>query len=294
MERPLISGNNLRTGSLIFLMLFLSATSNTFLVSTGHDYTKERQISTLSPEILQGATLGFQYFWANIMWMQTIVYFGSHLEKSDFAYLSKLLDSVTTLNPKAEHAYYLAAAALPWSMNSTQLSKPLIERAINSLPQDWRWPYYRGFNAYWFDHDLKTAGEMLNKASKLPGVHPYILNIALRIQSESGHIDTALAFLKQLIMEKQDQHIRNKLLKQYNALLTEKVIRAVETWMKSYDFKIDNDESLRKAIRMGAPIPQQLPDGGKIIINSEREIVSSAVGKRFKVFTSPALRRKSQ
>jgi len=275
-------------------MFFLTAVSNTFLVSIDRNQTRERQMSTLSPEILYKATLGYQYFWANILWMQTIVYFGKKLDKADFPYLSRLLDSVTTLNPKAEHAYYLAAAAIPWSTNSTELSKPLLERAMRSLPQDWRWPYYRGFNAYWFDHDLATAGKLLRKASELPDVHPAIISIALRIQSTSGDIDTALTFLKQLIAEKQDSHIRNKLLAQYNALLTEKTLRLTEKWLEQHAMDIHNRADLKRAIDMGAPIPNQLPDGGHVTINSSGKIVSSVAGKRFEVFTSPALRKRIQ
>lgn len=159
----MISGSSFRTGSVALLLFIFTVTSNTLLLPTTHEQMQSKQISTLSPELLHGVALGYQYFWANMMWMQTVAYFGSNLDQADFDYLSRLLDSVTTLNPKAEHAYYLAATVLPWSTGNTLLSKPLLERAMHSFPHEWRWPYYRGFNAYWFDHDYKTAGELLNR-----------------------------------------------------------------------------------------------------------------------------------
>ncbi|MBL4775995.1 MAG: hypothetical protein JKY87_08105 [Mariprofundus sp.] len=244
--------------------------------------------------MLKSISLGYNNFIANILWIQTVNYYGEQQEHVDYNILSNKLHSIIALNPYAEHAYYIAASILPWGTKSTTLSQPIIQQAMQHLPNDWRWPYYYGFNAYWFEQDTKTAVHYLSLAAAINGAPAIIASIALRMQAEHGDIDTALIFLERLIHEKQDVRMRNQLIAQRKVLLTEKSLRTVDQWLNALKQRSNNQNDLQQLRAKGYPIPTILPDGGHLHINNNGEVVSSIAKKRFKPFVSPNLQRQRQ
>jgi tetratricopeptide (TPR) repeat protein len=247
----------------------------------------ELQMQLPSPELLEKLSLGYQNFLANLLWIKTIAYFGGKIENADYNYLQRLLSAINQVNPNAEHAYYLAASAIPWNTNSTQLSRPIVERAIRQFPNDWHWPYFRGFNAYWFDHDFKEAGRMFSQAALIDGAPQIVTNLALRMRAESGQLDTALLFLQRLIQDKRDNNLNKQLLKQRNLLLTEKTLQRIDNWLRTLDHRFNDARDLQQLRKKGYTIPLTLADGGEIIVNADGTIISNVSNKRFKVFVPP-------
>ncbi|MDQ6968911.1 MAG: hypothetical protein Q9M16_00185, partial [Mariprofundus sp.] len=219
-----------KTYSIAIFVFGLTLLSNTMLVSS-NSQNAQAPTAPLPISILKVATLGYSYFWSNFLWMQTVSYFGEHQDNVDYTLLTQKLHAVIALNPYAEHAYYMAASTLPWGTGNTDLSKDIVQQAIHRFPDDWRWPYYRGFNAYWFEHDLSTAAHYLSLAASIHAAPPIIASIAAKIQTAQAGLDTALVFLDRLIREKQDPHLRQQLMTQKKALLTEKSLRTVDLWL---------------------------------------------------------------
>ncbi len=279
--------------AIAMLIFALSVLANTVLVSSNSE-NHQNQTPPLPIAILKVATLGYSYFCANLLWMETVSYFGEHQKHPDYKLLAHKLHAVIALNPYAEHAYYMAASVLPWGTGNTNLSKSIVQQAIHRFPGDWRWPYYRGFNAYWFEHDLTTAARFLTLAASIAGAPPIIASIAAKIQSKQGGLDTALVFLDRLIREKQDPHLRNQLIAQKKALLTEQSLRTVEQWLSTLPQRKHNPSDLDRLQAQGYPVRAPLPDGGYVRMNKKGEVVSSVAGKRFKIFISPNLRKHRQ
>ncbi len=276
--------------SLITLALALLTILSNANLSSYHHHNTIQSEKTIPLELLNKITLGYQNTYSAILWVQTIAYYGAFLDKSDFKYVSQLLQSITILNPKAEHAYYMAAALLPWSTHSTSLSKALVNRAILNFPKDWRWTYYRGFNAYWFDHDMKTAAKYMSLAAGLPDAHPIVASLAARMQAEGADLNTALAFLATLYNEKQDPALKKQLENQIKAIQTEKILRRVDQLLAKTPAWQHGKRDLNT---LGVHFPKALPDGGHVILNAEGVPVSSISRKRFKVFVPPK-RKKAQ
>jgi len=275
------------------LIFAVTTLSNTALVSSNVQ-NKQAHTAPLPIHILKAATLGYPYFWSNILWMETVSDFGAQQEHIDYKLLSQKLQTVIALNPYAEHAYYMAASILPWGTGNTKLSKSMVEQAIHRFPDDWRWPYYRGFNAYWFEHDLKTAARYLSRSASISGAPAIVASLAAKIKAKQGGLDTALLFLERLIHEKQDPHLRNQLMAQKKALLTEKSLRIVDQWLSTLPSPKHNQSDLDRLQAQGYPIDSMLPDGGYVQMNKQGEVISSVAGKRFKVFVSPKLRQQRQ
>ena len=285
-----MKSGSLKYAALLCCLFFLIASIlfNAQLTSSRGNATYiELQSQLPSPQLSEKISLGYQNLFASMLWIKTLSYFGSSIAHADYSYLNKLLLNIIQLNPNAEHAYYLASFAIPWNTNNTKLSKPILERAIRQFPNDWRWLYYRGFNAYWFDHNYEEAGRRFSQAAQIDGAPPIVTNLALRMQTESGHIDTALSFLQRLILDNQDPNLSKQLLKQQHTLLTEKTLQQIDKWLNTLSFRFNNKRDLLQLRNKGYVIPTRLADGGTIVVHNDGTIVSSASNQRYKVFTPP-------
>ncbi|MDQ6966487.1 MAG: hypothetical protein Q9M23_06155, partial [Mariprofundaceae bacterium] len=268
---------------LVLLLLAASAAANMHL-EVNRPAGDEQRMHLPQGAWLDAIALGYRNLFAEVLWIRTLSWFGGHVSDADYSYLGSLLQAVTQLNPRAEHAYYMAGAVLPWNTGNTQLSAPLLEKAMQAFPEDWRWPYYRGFNAYWFNHDHALAGRLLTQAASLSGAPPLVMSLSLRMQVTAGELDTALLFVQQLLQEKQDNHIRGQLEHLHASIETEKVMRALDAQLASLAQRFHDARDLMQLREAGIRFPAKLPDGGHIIVLQNGEPASSASGKRFRVF----------
>jgi len=236
-------------------------------------------------------TLGYQNSISVLKWFSLINDFGDSSREIDATDIAARLDTITRLNPYAEPAYYMAAMILPWHMHSTQLSEPFLVRAMRVMPNKWQWPYYRGFNAYWFDHDMESAARLMSQAAQLPDAPPMVASLAARMHAESNNLDTALTFLYHLLNNKQDKALVEQLENQIKQIQTEKVLRGLDHVLAHFPDWRKSGKDLRA---LGIRVPGTLPDGGHVIINAKGIPVSSANRKRFKVFVPPHRQRQQK
>ncbi len=274
----------------VFLFVITVCLNNALKLNNKPNLSKDIDYQVPS-SIQKSLSLGYDHTFSLLQWFYLISQFDDAYKKryGDLAYvhLAEKLDLITNLNTRATHAYYMAATILPWATHSTSLSRPLLEKAMRHMPKQWKWPYYEGFNAYWFDHDMKHAALLMSKAASLPDSPPIIVKLAARMQAESGSLDTALEFLQNLLQQKQDANLKKELTKHIQLIITEKQLQQVEQWLKTlpkYQFNLKGIQYLKKH---GYAIPAQLADGGHIIFLDDGTIVSSKTKKRFKVFIPP-------
>jgi hypothetical protein len=248
--------------------------------------------TSLSPDTLKAMSLGYPNSIASVKWMEAIASYSALVQQKDFQAIANQLDVITSLNPLAAPPYFLSAT-LPWESGSTEASNRLLSRAMHAMPEIWNWPYYKGFNAYWFDHDFVEAGKLLAHAAKLPHAPPVIASLALRMKAEAGQLDTGLVFLENMIKEQQDKDIRESLLKQRRIILTEKELRALDHALAKLPAQYHDRRDLIALQKSGYPVPSKLADGGHIVFNSNGEIVSSVSRNRFKVYVPPKRQNKN-
>ncbi len=280
------SGSSFRALLLIVLLLGFSVFSN-MQMGAVRSSAGDQRMHLPRAGWLVPLSFGYRNLWAEVLWIRAISWFGGHQTGGDYAYLSELLNAIVTLNPRAEHAYYMAGTVLPWNTNNTRFSRPLLEKAMRNMPDDWHWPYTRGFNAYWFDRDKQAAARLLEKAAQLPAAPPLVIRLALRMQASSGRLDAAQLFLQQMLRSKQDAHIRNQLLQLEKTIATEQVLRGIDVQLAKLPHRFHDMRDLVQLQKSGVRIPARLPDGGHIIVHSSGKIVSSVSSKRFRVFVPP-------
>lgn len=240
----------------------------------------------LAPAIAARLTGGYRNMVAAISWMRLLDYYGGtgHARR-DYAYIAKDLETIVAMNPRFKPAYYMGGVAVPWATGNTRLSRRLLTRAMRQFPEDWQWPYYMGFNCYWFDHDRITAARYLTQAAQKPGAPPIVAALALRMQVAGHDLDTALAVIDQLLGRKQDAAMRATLMAQRKAILTEKVLRRLDAALAR--LPAGGGGPLTRLVRHHVPIPTRLPDGGHVTVDAKGQLVSSASGKRYRLYTRP-------
>ena len=245
----------------------------------------------LSPGVLEALPDGYAHLVAAVRWMEVLDRVGGWFlgeGKPDYAWLARELDLITRWNPHAEHAYFMAAVMIPWGTGKTELSRPLLLRAMGVMPEDWRWPFYRGFNAYWFERDRERAARLLALAATKPGAPPLVMRLAARMQASAGALDAAQSFLEELLHTTRDRKLRTEIRRQLLAVRTERILRRLDRAIAH----IPPEKRSRALLaRLGLLPPEPLPDGGIVVFDKRGEPVSSKLGKRFRIFVPPHRRK---
>jgi len=268
--------------NIIFILtLLLSFVTNNFVIhQTNKSDAWNMELSSKQPRQFM---LGYGNIIATNKWIETIALYGDIDSQPSFQKIYKNIDIITSLNPLFQAPYYLAAT-LPWDTNSTKESNVLLTKAIKFMPDVWYWPYYLGFNAYWFDHNQIKASNYLSKAASLPSSPPIVMRLALRMQTDTGQFTTALMFIEQQIKTATDNTVQKQLIEHKIAILTEQKLYYIEHLLSQLPAHEHNQQGIQKLIQSDSHIPKILPDGGHIIVKQDGSLMSSKSKKRFKLF----------
>jgi hypothetical protein len=244
------------------------------------------------PAVAARLTGGYRNMMSVFSWIRLISYYGgTDPDKRNYHYIAKDLETIVAMNPHARQAYYMGGVAMPWSTKSTVLARKLLTQAMRVFPDDWQWPYFLGFDLYWFDHDKAAAAHYLTLAAAKEGAPPIVTSLALRMQVTGHDLDTALAVIDQLMRRKQDASMLKTLEAQRKDILTEKVLRHFDAVLTTLPPAPTGENRLQHLRQYHVPIPAKLPDGGHMMVNARGQLVSSASGRRYQVFTHAERRR---
>ncbi len=236
---------------------------------------------------LHAYALGFDRAVADLLWMRTLVYFGGHYQTDqDYRYLANMLDIITRLNPRHAPAYYMAAAVLPWMVGALEESRVLLNRAMVYFPGDGRWAYYQGINQFLFAGNRRLARHYLLRAVQRGYINPLSTALAARLQAESGTLESARDFVRQLLSDRQDSHMRAYLETELRDIETEIVLRRVDRQLASLGPPPYRQSDLRRLEGMGIMLPKVLPDGGRVEIGPDGLSRSSLRQHRYTLHAS--------
>ncbi len=163
------------------------------------------------PEIekVRMITLGFDNFAADILWFNTLNYFGKQMAtERDYRWLGHMCQLVTDLNPKTRPIIEFCSTMLSWVADQKDQSTIVLKKAIAAEPNYWRHRYLLGFNYWYFHEDFQAAGEMLQSAAQLPNSPPFVASLAARITLNESSPQMAISFLQNLIKREPDRNAK--------------------------------------------------------------------------------------
>lgn len=173
-------------------------------------------------KLLPYLSFGHDQLLADLLWLKTILYFGHHyVTDRNYPYLYHLLEIITDLDPRFAEPYLFGGIVLSMEGDAIEESNLILEKGMRNLPQNWRFPFFLGFNHWYYLDDRAQAAEYISMASRLDGAPPYLPRLAATLYSEVGRRDAALSFLRELYRQTRDERIRDQITKKLNKLIEE-------------------------------------------------------------------------
>jgi hypothetical protein len=173
-------------------------------------------------KLLPYVSLGHNQLLADMLWLKTILYFGEHyLTDKNYPYLYHLIEIVTDLDPRFEEPIFFGGVVLSLEVGAVEESNLLFEKGMINSPDEWRLPFYLGFNYWYYLKDHAKAAEYISLASGLPGAPSYLPRLAATLYMKSGQKELALRFLRELHNQAQDENLRGLIKEKIKALMHE-------------------------------------------------------------------------
>lgn len=157
-------------------------------------------------------SLGFDNVVADVIWFQTLNYFGKqYIAGRDYKWLNHMCQLVTKLDPKTEHTYEFCGTLLSWMARDPEASNVILTQAIEHHPESWRYYYLRGFNYWYFMEDYTKARDDFENASRVPDAPPFLSSLASRLIAKTVSTATAYSFLTDMVNRTNNPTIREAL-----------------------------------------------------------------------------------
>ena len=230
---------------------------------------------------LNAISFGYHNIVSNLLWFNTISYFGKHYASDqNYQWFSHMCDLVTTLDPQATHVYEFCALMLAWEAHTPEAAIEILTKAIKHHPQEWLFPYLRGFDYMFFVKNATLAKRDLLYASKLPGAPLIAGRLAARQATKLGDYQSAVAFLSDVISKTTNPTTRAALQKRLKQTRRdydlEQLKKAISYYYQHHQGELTDLQQL-----VDAGIIKQLPPdpfGGRYYIDAKtNELKSSSL-----------------
>lgn len=271
--------------TLLILLFSLSVTSAYKLLKA--EQSKMIKSSGLKDELmyfpngqaLRLISFGFDNTLADILWFQTVSYFGKHYRSDkNYAWLEHMCQVVTDLDPAHMDIYEFCSLLLAWENNKPQKAAQLLEKAINFKPDYWRNYYLRGMTSIIFKLDTDQALKDFIAASKLPDCPVFMKELASRKLGKLQSPEDTISFLKDMAERATEDSQKAALTERYKLALYEKNIIDLERYVESYQQQKGNlPSNLKNLSEIGIVINDfSDPFGGMYFITPEGKILSTS------------------
>jgi len=179
-----------------------------------------------SEKVLRVASLGYRHMLADLMWVKTLMYFGTEMDgQKRQTWLAAHVKRVIALDPSFELAYQWAGAAMLYGGriidNETVLaSNEFYRAAMKRFPGNWRYPAALAFNMVYeykahspaeADRNREEAIELFRSAARMEGAPPYLKIFAITQMSRAGMNQLAAEYVREAYASAQDEEERQLL-----------------------------------------------------------------------------------
>jgi len=226
---------------------------------------------TLPSRFTGPAAMEFKGLVSDFLFLKVITFLGEKLGKHErlgeqhFNYLQESINTITDLDPYFWDAYLFADMLFTWDMGECEAANKLLLKAKQYRTNDYRVPYYLGFNYFFFLKDNINGAKYLMEASKLPGSPYYLTSLAARLSAYALEHRIGIIFLKEMIRDTENEQIKNEFILRIKALeILDQLEQKVREYKKTYQ---KQPSSLTELVTTG--LIDEIPDdpyGGQFIL----------------------------
>lgn len=230
-------------------------------------------------QFLEVASLGYQGVVADFLWIQAIQAMGEKKVTEEAGrWIYRVLDVVTTLDPKFVHAYEAGGLALCTLVVMPEESNALLEKGIKHNPDVWQLPFYLGINYYFEFGDDAKAAEYVARAARLPSAPPLLIGLAARLYASAKAPQNAVELMASLYEQSADVEVRQILEQRLKEAIVERDLQVLEEGIRRYRDRFSNlPGQLDDLVVQGVlnTLPQD-PFGGGYLYDPSTQVVSSS------------------
>lgn len=173
-------------------------------------------------DYLKPLALGYDQVLADLLWVKTVAYFGSHyMSDQKYPWLYHMLTLIIDLDPRFDFPYYFGGIVLSLEASQIEHANSILERGIQAYPEKWEYPFYIGFNHYYHEGNPETALPYLERAAVLPKAPEFITSMVGTLYTKTKGSEVALAFFREAYQNTKDENIRQKIAEKIEKLLAE-------------------------------------------------------------------------
>ncbi len=219
---------------------------------------------------------------SDIGFVNTLAFLGYSLERGPMKRETALkvydaLYAVTLYNPRYFDPYYVGNAFLTWETGLYREAIDLLKRGMRYV-NDWRIPFYIGFNYFYFLGDNLKGAKYLSLAAKHPQAREYNLLplLASRLYYEEGKLEVALALLREQLKVMKSESMKGAIRVRIVTLeRAKKIYEAMRVFERRFGRK---PRSLEELVRAGL-VPKDIRDGagGRFYITPDGKVRSERV-----------------
>ena len=168
---------------------------------------------------LKPILLGFDGVAADLFWIRTVQYFGTHLETDRrFPQLAKALDLTTSLDLHFLEPYRLGGLYLLYFARQPEAAVSLLEKGAAANPDRWELPHDLGRYYYLEARDYDLALRWWERAAKLPTRPEFLPRFVARLYAKTGHAEMAIELWSELYRTAPNDSVRSLALQEMNRL----------------------------------------------------------------------------
>lgn len=189
---------------LIFGLLFCFAMIFSWRFTVIEKSQNQTALFIPAPEHLKRLSGTFRTPLALVFFMKGVVELAGNTENK-IDQLLGLFKTALILDPKLTNAAFLGGVVAPANHQDMLKAIAFLDEAAQLNDQEWRFPYWAGFNHI----ELENFGKAANyyqKASKCLGAPPFLKFSSVNILSQGGAIDRAIAQSHSLLESVTDEH----------------------------------------------------------------------------------------
>ncbi len=119
-----------------------------------------------------GISLGLRKITADIAWIQTLIYYGTHEEHTDsdheghsevgkYPLFLAYCQRVARIDPNFKYIFYYGSSVLGWNLERVNEAEEFLKEGIRTHPEEWRYKQFLAGIAYQKDKDINSLVSFL-------------------------------------------------------------------------------------------------------------------------------------
>ncbi|WP_321390721.1 hypothetical protein [uncultured Desulfuromusa sp.] len=166
---------------------------------------------------LKIAALEYQGLVSDVLFLKSLVFFGSTMERGtntvnlkewEWPYLLSLLDASTDMDPYFFDPYYLGANILSLNPDMIDHVNIFLKKGTKYIEDDWYLPFFIGWNYFSYKHDNLKASEYLMESYRRNPKNSVIATLAARLAYQGNRTEDSIIFLRNIVELTKDDAVK--------------------------------------------------------------------------------------